>query len=115
MIDDATRLSLHRDALAGMSGSRPKQLKRALDFYGEELDDPVQLPDRDFHDALLTARPGDRLLELWRKQLTEWDFADAPRWTDTGARTDERRAAVLELLGLDTDTRKVINDLIPVA
>ncbi|MCP2308510.1 Z1 domain-containing protein [Kitasatospora paracochleata] len=98
-----------------MNGSRPKQLQRALDFYGEELDQAVQLPERDFHDALLGLRPGDQLLELWRKQLTEWDFVDAPTWTDTEPRTDLRRTAVLDALGLDTDTRKVVNDLIPVA
>ncbi|WP_055588001.1 Z1 domain-containing protein [Peterkaempfera griseoplana] len=115
MIDDSVRLALHRDALAGMVGSRPKQLQRALDFYGEELDTPVELPATDFHDVLLTVRPGDQLLELWRKQLTEWDFAAAPSWTETSARTDERRATVLKLLGLDDDTSKVINDLIPVA
>ncbi|KUJ36157.1 endonuclease [Streptomyces sp. NRRL F-5122] len=115
MIDDATRLALHRDALAGMAGGRPKRLQRALDFYGEELDEPIEVPDRDFLDFLLAARPGDQLLELWRKQLTEWDFVDAPHWSDTGARTDQRRAEVLKLLGLDADTSKVINNLIPVA
>lgn len=115
MIDESIRLALHRDALAGMSGSRPKPLQRALAFYAEDLDEPVEVPEHDFHDALMLSRPGDQLLELWRKQLTQWDFTSSPPWSNTPPRSDERRADILRLLCTDAKTSKLINHLIPVA
>ncbi|ELS53575.1 hypothetical protein STVIR_5495 [Streptomyces viridochromogenes Tue57] len=55
------------------------------------------------------------LLWLWRKELTNWDFATRVEWTDTEPRTDARRAATYDLLGLEQDTRKVLTELVPVS
>ncbi|WP_127360893.1 Z1 domain-containing protein [Actinacidiphila soli] len=115
MTDENTRLTLHTSALAGMANSGPKALRRALDFYAEDLVADVDTSEAEYCTALLGARAGDRLLELWRRQLTQWDYLEQPAWTDTEARTDERRAAVLDRLGLEPDTRKILGELIPVA
>lgn len=109
------RLMLHTSALAGMD-SRPKNLLRALVYQSEEEGPDAELlaTEADFHATLNAAHSTDQLVELWRKQLTQWDYAEMPTWTPTEPRTDERRAAVLALLGLSEGTQKILNLLIPV-
>jgi len=115
VINESTRVVLHSDALAGMS-SRPKNLQRALVYNAEELGFSADVvPEGDFPDALGCVQPGDQLLELWRRQLTQWDFVEDPAWSDTKPRTVERRIAVFALLGLGGDTAKRLEELIPVS
>ena len=113
--NESLRIALHTSALAGMD-TRPKNLVRALAYQAEdEGPEAESLADEaDFLSALSTAHATDRLVELWRKRLTQWDYAEKPTWTPTDSRTDERRSAVLALLGLSEDTQLVINTLIPV-
>ncbi|WP_069886931.1 Z1 domain-containing protein [Streptomyces luteocolor] len=109
------RLTLHESALAGMQ-SRPKSLARALAYQAEE-DVPeaaAHATEEDFQDVLYSSHSTDQLVELWRKQLTQWDYAEDPAWTGTEPRTDERRAAVLDLLGLSEETKKLLVALVPV-
>ncbi|MCF3122519.1 Z1 domain-containing protein [Streptomyces arenae] len=109
------RLTLHESALAGMQ-SRPKSLVRALAYQAEE-DVPEaasHATEEDFQDVLYSSHSTDQLVELWRKQLTQWDYAEDPAWTGTEPRTDERRAAVLDLLGLSEETKKLLVALVPV-
>lgn len=111
----AIRLTLHKSALAGMQ-SRPKSLARALAYQAEE-DVPeavAHATEEDFQDVLYTSHSTDQLVELWRKQLTQWDYAENPGWSETEPRTDERRAAVLDLLGLSEETKKLLVALVPV-
>ncbi|MFK4064888.1 Z1 domain-containing protein [Streptomyces sp. NPDC029674] len=111
----AIRLTLHESALAGMQ-ARPKSLARALAYQAEE-DVPeavAHATEEDFQDVLYTSHSTDQLVELWRKQLTQWDYAESPGWTDTEPRTDERRAAVLDLLRLGEETKKRLVELVPV-
>lgn len=109
------RLTLHTSALAGMD-SRPKNLLRALAYQSEDEGPEAELlaTEADFCSTLNAAHSTDQLVELWRKQLTQWDYAENPAWTPTESRTDERRAAILNLLGLPEDTVRILNLLIPV-
>ncbi|NUK07538.1 Z1 domain-containing protein [Streptomyces lunaelactis] len=109
------RLTLHTSALAGMD-SRPKNLVRALAYQSEEEGPDAELlaAEEDFRATLNAAHSTDQLVELWRKQLTQWDYTENPAWTPAEPRTDERRAAVLTLLGLSEDTQKILNLLVPV-
>lgn len=109
------RLTLHTSALAGMD-TRPKNLVRALRYQSEEEGpEAAQLAEEaDFRATLSSAHSTDQLVELWRKQLTQWDYAEHPPWTETEPRTDARRTAVLDLLGLSEDTEKILTLLIPV-
>ncbi|MEV8393959.1 MULTISPECIES: Z1 domain-containing protein [unclassified Streptomyces] len=109
------RLTLHTSALAGMN-SRPKNLLRALAYQVEEEGPDAQplATEADFRATLNAAHSTHQLVELWRKQLTQWDYAENSPWTTTEPRSDERRAAVLSLLSLSEDTRKALNSLVPV-
>ncbi|MFD3439617.1 Z1 domain-containing protein [Streptomyces sp. NPDC058685] len=109
------RLTLHTSALAGMD-SKPKNLLRALTYQSEEEGPAAEAlaTDEDFRTTLNAAHSTDQLVELWRKQLTQWDYAESPTWSPTEPRTDERRAAVLALLNLSEDTQKILNLLVPV-
>ncbi|WP_406477373.1 Z1 domain-containing protein [Streptomyces sp. NBC_01615] len=110
------RLTLHASALAGMQASRPKNLVRALAYQAEdEAPEAAEYAtEADFQDTLSTSHSTDQLVELWRKQLAQWDYGGNPAWTKTEPRTDERRTAVLTLLGLGEETRKLLTALIPV-
>ncbi|MEV0034559.1 Z1 domain-containing protein [Streptomyces sp. NPDC050804] len=112
---ETLRLTLHTSALAGMD-SRPKNLLRALAYQSEEEGPEAEslATEADFHSTLGTVHSTHQLVELWRKRLTQWDYAENPAWTQTESRTDERRAAVLSLLGLSEDTQKLLNSLVPV-
>ncbi|MER5381432.1 Z1 domain-containing protein [Streptomyces sp. NPDC002688] len=113
---DAVRLTLHKSALAGMQANRPKNLQRALAYQAEDEGPEAQAhaTETDFQTGLSSAHSTDQLVELWRKQLTQWDYTEGPSWSDTEPRTDERRIAVFDLLGLQDETRKHLSTLIPV-
>ncbi|MFC8448528.1 Z1 domain-containing protein [Kitasatospora sp. NPDC057223] len=108
-------LQLHSTVLAGMREMGPKRLVRSLDFHAEDI---VPIPDASedgFRSQLLAATAGDRLTELWRKSLAHWDFADNPAWATTLRRTTDRRTEIYDLLFLTAETRKVLDELVPVA
>ncbi|WP_329387287.1 Z1 domain-containing protein [Streptomyces sp. NBC_01716] len=109
------RLTLHTSALAGMD-SRPKNLLRALEYQSEEEGPEAELlaTEADFFETLNAAHATDQFVELWRKQMTQWDYSENPTWTETEPRTEERRGSVLTLLGLAEATGKILNSLIPV-
>ncbi|UDG95339.1 Z1 domain-containing protein [Rhodococcus opacus] len=113
---DSLRLALHGAALADMNGSKPKRLLRALEYQSEDLPDgaAAHAAEDDFRRFLGSASPTDQLVEMWRKQLTRWDFVEAPLWSNAGARSDERRHDVYELLALDPATRELLTGLAPV-
>ncbi|MFJ9803511.1 Z1 domain-containing protein [Streptomyces wuyuanensis] len=115
--NDGIRLELHHAALTDMNGSRPKKLVRALVYQAEDM--PMEAEscanEGDFQRTLSTSHPTDQLVELWRKQLTRWDFAEGRGWATAEPRTDERRSEVYGLLGLGDETRKLLDALIPVS
>jgi hypothetical protein len=112
------RITLHRATLGEMSFSRPKRLSRALAYQAADLE-PSSLAEtcaseEDFKRALRESRSTDRLVELWRKQLTAWDYLENADWSTASARTDARRNDVYDRLEVDTETRKLLDSLIPV-
>ena len=113
---ETVRLTLHKSALAGMQASRPKNLQRALEYQAEDEGPQAKAHagESDFQDKLYSSHSTDQLVEIWRKQLTQWDYAEQPAWSATESRTDERRTAVFDLLGLQDETRKLLNAIIPV-
>ncbi|GAA2229049.1 hypothetical protein GCM10010232_14030 [Streptomyces amakusaensis] len=112
---ETLRITLHTSALAGMD-SRPKNLLRALSYQAEDEGPEADslATEEDFRETLAAAHPTDQLVELWRKQLTQWDYLENPPWTDSESRTDERRATTLALLGLSDDTQRLLDLLVPV-
>ncbi|MEV4191411.1 Z1 domain-containing protein [Streptomyces toxytricini] len=111
------RLRLHSAALADLEGSRPKHLGKALAYQADDMPPEVGLHacEADFRDALKAAHATDPLVELWRRQLTKWDYAENPAWSSTEPRTDERRAEIYGLLRIEDATCVLLDDLIPVA
>ncbi|GJF20594.1 Z1 domain-containing protein [Streptomyces sp. HO565] len=114
---DDLLLQLHAAALSDMQTSRPKKLVRALAYQAEDMSTEAQgLASEDaLRDALERARPTDPLVEVWRRRLTDWDFASAPAWSDSTERTADRRGDVYDLLDLSEATRKLLDTLIPVS
>ncbi len=112
------RIALHRAALGDMSHSRPKTLARALAYQADDMEPQDQAEvcakEEDFQQALRDARSTDLLVEIWRKQLTRWDYMAEPAWSPAPPRTDERRGDVYGRLGLQEETRKLLTSLIPV-
>ncbi|MGW4851151.1 Z1 domain-containing protein [Streptomyces sp. NPDC004288] len=112
---ESLRLTLHTSALAGMD-TRPKNLLRALAYQAEDEGQHAEslAEETDFRAVLSTAHSTHQLVELWRKRLTQWDYAENPSWAAAPARTEERRAEVLNLLALSEETQKLLNSLVPV-
>lgn len=125
MIDEETvlaatellRIELHGAVLADMAGSKPKRLVRALDYQAEDLGSAAQrlATEDDFQEALAVANATDQLVELWRKQLTRWDYLKDPVWSAAEGRTERRRSDVYDLLRLTDRTRKLLDELVPIA
>lgn len=114
--NDTLRLELHGAVLADLDGSKPKNLARALVYQAEDMhpDAEAFASESDFQSALREARSTDQLVELWRRQLTKWDYAEHPAWGDAAPRTDERRIEVYHLLKLEDATYKLLDELVPV-
>ncbi|MFI5862822.1 Z1 domain-containing protein [Streptomyces sp. NPDC051546] len=114
--NDTLRLALHGAVLADLDGSKPKNLARALVYQAEDMDPDAEAfaSEGDFQSALRDARATDQLVELWRRQLAKWDYAERPVWGDTVARTDERRSEIYRLLKLEDATCKLLDELVPV-
>ncbi|WP_328970283.1 Z1 domain-containing protein [Streptomyces sp. NBC_00239] len=110
------RLDLHSAVLTDMDGSRPKRLARALGYQAEDMTTETEAlaHEADFQQALRASQSTSPLVELWRKQLTKWDYAEGPGWATTEPRTDERRAEVYRLLDLKAVTCEQLDRLIPV-
>ncbi|KIA60655.1 Z1 domain-containing protein [Nocardia vulneris] len=114
---EALRLALHGAVVADMGASRPKKLVRAMEYQAEDMGPEASLlaNEDDFRQSLFIASPGDRLVGMWRKLLTQWDFVQQPQWSTAPSRTDERRADIYRLLGVERGTHKLLEALIPVA
>ncbi|WP_036559925.1 Z1 domain-containing protein [Nocardia brasiliensis] len=112
---EALRIALHSAVVADMGASRPKNLVRAMEYQAENMvREAVSLArEDDFRQALLVASPGDRLVGMWRKLLTQWDIAEQPMWSTSLSRTDERRADIYRLLGVDGATHKLLEASVP--
>ncbi|MEV3858546.1 Z1 domain-containing protein [Streptomyces sp. NPDC050095] len=100
-----------------MRDSRPKRLERALAYHAEDEGPEAEAhtTEDDFRAALSAAHSSDPLVALWRRHLTTWDYAETPDWSETAARSDERRADTYRLLALTPDTTKLLSGLVPVA
>ncbi|MFG2295357.1 Z1 domain-containing protein [Streptomyces sp. NPDC048603] len=111
------RLELHRAVLADLDGSRPKSLAKALAYQVDDMapEAEAHASEADFREALGTAHATDPVVELWRRQLTKWDYAEDPAWSSTAPRTDERRTEVYGLLRVDATTGSLLDDLVPVS
>ncbi|MFI9745524.1 Z1 domain-containing protein [Streptomyces sp. NPDC052494] len=111
------RLDLHHHALGDMSSGRPKRLVRALEYQAEDLVPEAMeyATEADFLSVLRQARATDQLVEVWRRQLTRWDYSENADWSSHPPRTDERRADTYALLGVCEETGKLLDDLVPVS
>jgi hypothetical protein len=114
---DQIRIALHTAALADMAASKPKKLRRALEYQAEDMapEAAALVDESDFEEFLSSSTAGDQLVELWRHQLVKWDFAQQPEWSSTEPQTEERRAEVYRLLGLGEKTTKLLDSFVPVA
>lgn len=113
---DTLRLALHRAVLADMNGSKPKRLVRALDYQAEDMALGARdyVTESDFAQALSESHSTDPLVELWRRQLTQWDYRDAPEWSNSDPRTVQRREDVYRALDIDSATKELLTGLIEV-
>ncbi|MFG2181469.1 Z1 domain-containing protein [Streptomyces abikoensis] len=112
-------LSLHRAVLGGMQAGGPMPLVKSVDFYAVMQSADVDSSEAAFREAITgTDEDAGALLRLWRKQLTDWDYATgaaAEKWCEgTEARTDERRSTAFDRLALEPATRKLLDTEIPV-
>ncbi|MFF8411923.1 Z1 domain-containing protein [Streptomyces omiyaensis] len=113
----ALRLDLHAQVLGDMGSGKPKRLVRALEYQAEDLaaEAMALANEADFLSVLREARSTDRLVEMWRKQLTRWDYNENVPWSPHSPRTDARRADVYTLLGIGDETGKLLDSLVPVS
>ncbi|WP_137989125.1 Z1 domain-containing protein [Streptomyces vilmorinianum] len=111
------RLDLHARALGDMSSGRPKRLVRALEYQAEDLAPGAMeyAAEADFLSVLREAHATDQLVEVWRKQLTRWDYNENVAWSSSPPRTEKRRADVYALLGVGDETGKLLDSLVPVS
>ncbi|GGR35368.1 hypothetical protein GCM10010497_42610 [Streptomyces cinereoruber] len=111
------RLELHHRALGDMTSGKPKRLVRALEYQAEDLSPEAAeyATEADFLSVLRVAHSTDPLVEVWRKPLTRWDHNENVAWSTHPPRTDGRRADVYTLLGVSDETRKLLDDLVPVS
>ncbi|MET8426161.1 Z1 domain-containing protein [Nocardia sp. NPDC004860] len=113
--DAAPRIALHHAVLADLSGSKPKRLVRAMEYQAEDLPGTAQYAfETDFQQALRAAEAGDQLVEMWRKQLVQWDFTENPLWSAASPRTEERRADIYRELAVEEETAKLLDTVCPV-
>ncbi|WP_437041003.1 Z1 domain-containing protein [Streptomyces sp. enrichment culture] len=96
-----------------MSRRGPKHFAK-LAFVLADSDEPADTDLSHFRDRLLSAGPGDELLDLWRRKLTAWDFEQGTAWSTTSARTPERRAEIYDRLAFGPDLRKALDATVPV-
>ncbi|MFE5481934.1 Z1 domain-containing protein [Streptomyces sp. NPDC056527] len=110
------RVDLHARALGDMSAGKPKRLARALEYQAEDLTPAAMeyADEADFLSVLRDAHSTDQLVEVWRKQLTRWDYNENVAWSSHPPRTDKRRADVYALLDIDDETGKLLDALVPV-
>ncbi|MCD2133343.1 Z1 domain-containing protein [Rhodococcus qingshengii] len=114
---DQLQIDLHTAALADMDASRPKKLLRALAYQAEDLSPDAEnlVSEEDFCITLKSAQSVDPIIEIWRRQLTRWDFINKPIWSQSESRTDARRREIYDYLDLGEDTRTLLDQLIPIA
>ncbi|WP_371598092.1 Z1 domain-containing protein [Streptomyces sp. NBC_00564] len=106
-------LNLHVDVLAAMHRGGPKPFTK-LAFVLSEEHEPNDTDLGRFRDRLLTAVPGDQLTALWHRTLTAWDLDEHATWSNSPARTDERRADAYTRLGFGAELRKALDSAVPV-
>jgi hypothetical protein len=106
-------LNLHVDVLAAMHRGGPRHFTK-LAFVLSEEHEPADIDLAHFRDRLLSADSSDELAALWRRTLTAWDFAENPSWSNSPARTDDRRADAYNRLGFGADLRKALDSAVPV-
>jgi len=118
MIDSAddTLFQIYAAALDAMNSSGPSNLARRARFEAEERgaaemsDSPVLV------EYVSTAQTGDRLLTKLRLTLASWDADTLGPWNgQTAPRTRERRALIYELLDLDAELIRCLDEAMPVA
>ncbi|MEV5977562.1 Z1 domain-containing protein [Streptomyces sp. NPDC052114] len=117
--DDAV-FTMHALALDAMRAPGPRSLVRALDYWSEDRPSARGAAVRGTSESAFRGHLGAGgsaapLLASWRQALTWWDHAERPRWTDTPARTFERRIAVYDCLDLEPGTRRLLTELVPMS
>ncbi|MFC9998102.1 Z1 domain-containing protein [Nocardia sp. NPDC127526] len=114
-VDIDLRIALHAAVLADMAGSKPKRLVRAMSYQAEDLPGSEPYADEeDFRQHLQAAPAGNQVVDMWRKQLRAWDFADRPLWSAADPCTEERRADIYRELAVEPTTAKVLDAAIAV-
>ena len=109
-------LELHHAVLLGMA-TKPKSLAKALDYHAEDVDGLIDedATQEAFTRHLDTAGVTDQVVELWRKTLTNWDYAESPAWSTTEPLSTERRADVYSALKVGQVLQNLLNSVVPVA
>lgn len=114
MSDDPTE-RLHSIVLAGLRQAGPQPLAHGLRAWAQGVSPAPDISEEGFRARLLAGYAGHPLVEMWRRAVTAWDFAQSPAWSTAPPCTEDRRADIYELLALAAETRTVLTELVPVA
>jgi hypothetical protein len=112
--DDATLLArMYGSVLAGMRKAGPKELQPRVAVEAADAGVPANGLEARLRDHLAQAELDDALRRDLHLAIAEWDFAptDAAWTKDTKPNTAERRDAIYEALGLEGDTRRLLDEI----
>ena len=99
----------------GMSKGSPKPMLKRIQFELEEADAPGEFTESDLVEKLTSSDVNEPARYEFHIQLTKWDSADAPAWSDgTAANTADRRRAILGALGFSEESQALIDHAFPV-
>ncbi|MGW4398357.1 Z1 domain-containing protein [Amycolatopsis nivea] len=105
-------------ALLSMDQSGPRDLERLARFHAEDFGDPAEISDVALRAYLETSSPSDdQLRNNLHVNLAKWDNArvEDGAWTaGTPANSKQRRAAIIEKLGVDAETAQLFQAMFPV-
>ncbi|SNT45812.1 Z1 domain-containing protein [Asanoa hainanensis] len=111
-MNEALALS-YRDALNAMSLQGPRRIHAIAAAMTEDLS--ISVDDDNLRAYLLAAGPDDPLRRHFAVRLATWDAAEDGAWIgDTEPNTTERRAHVIQLLGVNDKTAQVLLDRFPI-
>jgi hypothetical protein len=106
----------YTSALRSMAGGVPKGLVRRALVEAEDFDPEPDVSELRLRAHLTVAGPNDQLRLDLHLNLARWDNApvDGNPWTnETQPQTDQRRARVIDALGLDAETAEVFTQHFP--
>ena len=104
--------------LQGMQTLGPAKLWKHLRFVIDEREVSADIDGalKYLKDQITLGEPNSRIHRVFARYIRGWDFVAEPQWAqDTSPLSAERRARILELLGLDFDTAQALARSTPIA